>query len=109
MIGCEKIAEGPTSETTNTITPPNISPCLRWCFTRQIGSVLARNGFNEFRKGFDYSEYGGAPLLGVKGVCIICHGRSNANAIKNAIRVAADYARGHINERIEEELAGAKL
>ena len=77
--------------------------------TRQIGSVLARNGFNEFRKGFDYSEYGGAPLLGVKGVCIICHGRSNANAIKNAIRVAADYARGHINERIEEELAGAKL
>ena len=77
--------------------------------TRQIGSVLARNGFNEFRKGFDYSEYGGAPLLGVKGVCIICHGRSNANAIKNAIRVAADYARGHINERIEEELAGANL
>ena len=77
--------------------------------TRQIGSVLARNGFNEFRKGFDYSEYGGAPLLGVKGVCIICHGRSNANAIKNAIRVAADYARGRINERIEEELAGAKL
>ena len=42
-------------------------------------------------------------------MCIICHGRSNANAIKNAIRVAADYARGHINERIEEELAGAKL
>lgn len=77
--------------------------------TRQIGSVLARNGFNEFRKGFDYSEYGGAPLLGVKGVCIICHGRSNANAIKNAIRVAADYARGHINERIESELAATKL
>ena len=75
--------------------------------TRQIGSVLARNGFNEFRKGFDYSEYGGAPLLGVKGVCIICHGRSNANAIKNAIRVAADYARGRINERIENELAAS--
>ncbi len=77
--------------------------------TRQIGSVLARNGFNEFRKGFDYSEYGGAPLLGVKGVCIICHGRSNANAIKNAIRVAAEYAGGRINERIEEELAAANL
>ena len=42
----------------------------------------------------DYSEYGGAPLLGVKGVCIICHGRSNANAIKNAIRVAAEFAAG---------------
>ncbi|MBY0506879.1 MAG: phosphate acyltransferase PlsX [Bryobacteraceae bacterium] len=77
--------------------------------TRQIGSVLARNGFNEFRKGFDYSEYGGAPLLGVKGVCIICHGRSNANAMKNAIRVAAEYAGGRINERIEQELADAKL
>lgn len=76
--------------------------------SRQIGSVLARNGFNEFRKGFDYSEYGGAPLLGVKGVCIICHGRSNANAIKNAIRVAAEYARGKINERIESELSGIK-
>ena len=71
--------------------------------------MLDRNGFSEFRKGFDYSEYGGAPLLGVKGVSIICHGRSNANAIKNAIRVAADYGRGRINERIEEELAGAKL
>ena len=53
----------------------------------------------------DYSEYGGAPLLGVKGVCIITHGRSNANAIKNAIRVAAEFAEGNINERIEAELA----
>ena len=53
----------------------------------------------------DYSEIGGAPLLGVKGVCIITHGRSNANAIKNAIRVAAEFAGGKINERIEAELA----
>ena len=52
----------------------------------------------------DYSEYGGAPLLGVKGVSIICHGRSNANAIKNAIRVAAEFADGRINEKIEAEL-----
>lgn len=76
--------------------------------SRQIGAVLARNGFNEFRKGFDYSEYGGAPLLGVKGVCIISHGRSNANAIKNAVRVAAEYARGRISEKIEEELGCIK-
>ena len=46
----------------------------------------------DFKKRVDYSEYGGAPLLGVKGVCIICHGRSNANAIKNAIRVAKEFA-----------------
>jgi glycerol-3-phosphate acyltransferase PlsX len=72
--------------------------------TRQVGSVLARNGFDEFRRRTDYSEYGGAPLLGVKGVTIICHGRSNANAIKNAIRIAAEYAEGRVNEKIEEGL-----
>jgi phosphate acyltransferase len=53
----------------------------------------------------DYSEFGGAPLLGVKGVCIICHGRSTPKAIRNAIRVAEEFARGKINERIEAELA----
>ena len=58
-----------------------------------------------FRKRLDYSEYGGAPLLGVRGVCIICHGRSNANAIRNAIRVAKEFSEGHVNQLIEEELA----
>lgn len=79
---------------------------LEATISRQIGAVLARNGFADLKKRMDYSEYGGAPLLGVKGVTIICHGRSNANAIKNAIRVAAEYAEGHVNQRIEEELAG---
>ena len=55
----------------------------------------------------DYSEYGGAPLLGVRGVCIICHGRSNANAIKNAIRVAKEFAECRVNQRIEEEIKAA--
>lgn len=72
--------------------------------TRKIGYVLSRAAYSDFRKRVDYSEYGGAPLLGVKGVCIICHGRSNANAIKNAIRVAAEFARGNINDQIEAEL-----
>jgi phosphate acyltransferase len=72
---------------------------------RKIGYALARTAFKEFKKRVDYSEYGGAPLLGVKGVCIITHGRSNANAIRNAIRVAAEFAEGKINERIEAELA----
>jgi glycerol-3-phosphate acyltransferase PlsX len=57
------------------------------------------------RQKMDYSEYGGAPLLGVRGVCVIGHGRSNANAVKNAIRVAAGLARARINERIEQELS----
>ena len=55
----------------------------------------------------DYSEYGGAPLLGVRGASIICHGRSNANAIKNAIRVAKEFSNGKINQRIEDELRSA--
>jgi glycerol-3-phosphate acyltransferase PlsX len=75
--------------------------------TRKIGYVLSKNAYREFRKRVDYSEYGGAPLLGVKGVSIICHGRSNANAIKNAIRVAGEFAAGKLNEKIEAELHGA--
>lgn len=78
---------------------------LEATITRKVGYILSRAGFADFKKRVDYSEYGGAPLLGVNGVCIICHGRSNANAIKNAIRVAAEYAGGEINRRIEQELA----
>jgi len=77
---------------------------LEATITRKLGYVLARAAFKEFKKRVDYSEYGGAPLLGVKGVCIITHGRSNANAFKNAIRVAAEFAEGKINEQIAAEL-----
>jgi glycerol-3-phosphate acyltransferase PlsX len=70
----------------------------------KIGYVLAKNSFLDFKKRVDYSEYGGAPLLGVRGVCIICHGRSNANAIKNAIRVAKEFAECRVSQRIEDEL-----
>jgi glycerol-3-phosphate acyltransferase PlsX len=79
---------------------------LKATVTRQIGYVLARQAFKDFKKRVDYSEYGGAPLIGVKGVCIITHGRSNANAIKNSIRVAAEFANGRINEQLEDELKG---
>src|SRR5271154_308113 len=82
---------------------------LEATITRKIGSLLARRAFKEFKKRVDYSEYGGAPLLGVKGVCIITHGRPNANAIKNAIRVAAEFAEGNINEQIEAELAHSQM
>jgi len=72
--------------------------------TRKIGYLLSQSAFRDFKKRVDYSEYGGAPLLGVRGICIICHGRSNANAIKNAIRVAAEFSSGNVNQRIEDEL-----
>jgi glycerol-3-phosphate acyltransferase PlsX len=73
-------------------------------FRRKIGALLARSAFDGLKKRMDYSEYGGAPLLGVKGGCIVCHGRSNAKAIKNAVRVAYDFARNRIDEKI-----GAKV
>ena len=79
----------------------------------QLGYVLAKSAFDDFRKKTDYAEYGGAPLLGVRGTAVIGHGRSNANAIKNAIRVAAGLCRSKASETIDRELsavaaAGAK-
>lgn len=77
---------------------------LKASVTRQVGAYLARGAFNDFKKRVDYSEYGGAPLLGLNGICVICHGRSSAKAIKNAIRVAKEFAEGKVNERIATEL-----
>jgi len=76
--------------------------------TSQVGALLARKAFSNFGRRLDYSEYGGAPLLGLKGVAIVGHGRSNANAIKNAIRVAKQYYESGINARIEQELNAAR-
>jgi glycerol-3-phosphate acyltransferase PlsX len=59
----------------------------------------------EFKKRLDYREYGGAPLLGARGVCIVGHGSSNDRAIYNGIRVAAEFARAGINEGLEREFA----
>jgi glycerol-3-phosphate acyltransferase PlsX len=78
---------------------------LRATITRQVGYLLSRSAFSDFKKRLDYSEYGGAPLLGIKGGCIIAHGSSNANAIKNAIRVAAEFSQRRINAKIEQELS----
>jgi phosphate acyltransferase len=75
----------------------------------QIGGVLSKGAFKALSKTIDYTEYGGAPLLGVRGVCVIGHGRSNANAVKNAIRVAAGLARARMNEKIEQELSAAAV
>ena len=72
--------------------------------TSQVGALLSRSAFADFKKRLDHTEYGGAPLLGVKGACFITHGSSNANAIKNAIRVAAEFVERRINENIEREL-----
>ena len=78
---------------------------LKSSLVSQFGAMLSQGAFKGLKKTIDYTEYGGAPLLGVRGVCVIGHGRSNANAVKNAIRVAAGLAKSRMNEKIEEELS----
>jgi len=70
-----------------------------------LGSFLMRGAFRAMKIKIDYAEYGGAPLLGVKGVCIICHGKSNKKAILNAVRVAGQFVQSDVNRLIQEELA----
>ncbi len=98
-----------TSEGVAEVLAGMLKEALSSTLSAKAGSMLARRALRGFKRRVDYSEYGGAPLLGVRGVSIICHGGSNANAIKNAIRVAADFAEGRVNEKIERELAAASL
>jgi len=70
-----------------------------------VGFLLSRSAFRRFKQRLDYSEYGGAPLLGVKGCVIIGHGRSSAKAVKNAIRFAAEFARQNLAEKIQAQIA----
>jgi glycerol-3-phosphate acyltransferase PlsX len=84
-----------------------LKKAIKSSLTSQIGYALSKKAFDAFRKRTDYAEYGGAPLLGVRGVTIIGHGRSNANAVKNAVRVAAELCRSGMNEKIEQELSAA--
>lgn len=69
-----------------------------------FGFLLSKGAFKKFYKKIDYSEYGGAPLLGVKGGCFVCHGRSKAKAICNAIRIAYHFAEEKIVEKIQEHM-----
>ncbi|MGH7507867.1 MAG: phosphate acyltransferase PlsX [Gemmatimonadales bacterium] len=72
---------------------------------RQVPDMLTRPEIHELFRILDYSEYGGAPLLGVKGVSIICHGASTPNAIKNAIRVAVQSVQSDLSRHIGAEFA----
>lgn len=72
--------------------------------TGRIGYLMMKPALKNFKKRTDYDEYGGAPLLGLNGACIISHGRSTPKAIKNALRVAADYAKQRVYEEISSEI-----
>jgi glycerol-3-phosphate acyltransferase PlsX len=76
---------------------------------RMAGALLSKQAFRELREMTDHEEYGGAPLLGINGVCIIAHGSSSPKSIRNAIRVAREMVKKQINERIQEKLATANL
>jgi glycerol-3-phosphate acyltransferase PlsX len=73
-------------------------------FSSKVGYLLAKNAFKNLKKKIDYAEYGGAPLLGINGVCIISHGRSNAKAIKNAIVRAHESIEAQVSSHLAEEI-----
>lgn len=73
-------------------------------FLAKIGYFFIQPAFKKFRKKVDYAEYGGAPLLGVNGICIISHGKSTAKAIKNALKVAEQFVSKKVNEEIKNEI-----
>ncbi len=75
--------------------------------TLRAGSLQARRAMRRFRGRVDYSEYGGAPLLGVSGVVIVGHGRSSPKAVRNAVAMAYRFAAGRVIARIERDLAAA--
>lgn len=82
---------------------------LRGTFSSQVGYLLSRRAFRRFRRRVDYSEYGGAPLLGVAGLAIVGHGRSSAKAVRNAIAMASRFATGSFIERVQHEIAAASV
>ena len=82
---------------------------LRGTFSSQVGYLLSRRAFRRFRRRLDYSEYGGAPLLGVAGLAIVGHGRSSAKAIRNAIAMAYRFATSDVIPRVTHEIAAASV
>jgi phosphate acyltransferase len=71
---------------------------------RKLGAFLARESFRSIKDKTNYEEYGGSPLLGVNGICIIAHGSSTPLAVKNALRVAAESIEHQVNPHIIEEV-----
>ena len=93
-----------TSEGLVKLFSSSLKNALKSTVTAQVGALLSRKAFNTFKHKLDYSNYGGAPLLGVRGVCAIGHGSSNERAIMNGIRVTAEVAQANVNAQIEAAL-----
>ena len=80
---------------------------LQSTFSSQVGYLLSRRAFRRFRRRVDYSEYGGAPLMGVAGLCIVGHGRSSSKAVRNAVAMASRFAASRVLERVVQEIAAS--
>ncbi len=94
-----KVSEA-VAETITSIIRENIGNNV----VRKLGYLMMKPAFNILKRRLDYAEYGGAPLLGINGISIISHGRSSDRAIKNAIRVATDFANSEINKHIKADI-----
>lgn len=86
----------------------SLKKSLESTVTSQIGALLSQGAFKSFKKRLDYTEYGGVPLLGIRGVCIIGHGSSNETAVMNGIRVTAEFAHAEVNAGIEAAMLTRK-
>jgi len=99
-----KISEG-LVETIEELLREELSSTI----TMRVGSLLTQRAMRHFRRRVDYSEYGGAPLLGVAGITIVGHGRSSAKAVRNAVAMAYRFASGQLIQHVEREIAVAAV
>ena len=93
-----------TSESLGMIILDMIKQEVKKSFISKLGALLMLPALKRFKKKADFAEYGGAPLLGTKGSCIIIHGRADEKAIKNALKVATDFVETHFNEKLSENI-----
>jgi glycerol-3-phosphate acyltransferase PlsX len=96
---CLKLAEGVGQAFARMIKQE-----VRKSFLSTLGYFFARGAFGKIRSKMDYAEYGGAPLIGMNGPGVVCHGASSSKAVKNAVRVAAELARNRVNEHLARGL-----
>lgn len=81
-----------------------IKRCLLGGLRSRIGALMAKSAFRGFAHTVDYAEYGGAPLLGLQGLAIVCHGRSNAKAVANAVKMGGTFVSKGTNARLTETI-----
>jgi len=93
-----------TSESLGHIILEMIKEEVKKSFISKLGAILMLPALKRFKKKADFAEYGGAPLLGTKGTCIITHGRADGKAIKNALKVASEFEKQHFNEMLKQNI-----